>query len=134
MTDIKDNLKYTKTHEWVKREGNVVSIGVTSYATKKMGKDLAYVEVIRKEGDIIKRGEEIAIMDIVKSTEDVLSPVSGKILSVNSSLEDELEKISEDPYGEGWIAKIEIDSEEDIDSLLSPSEYEEEIKRSENKD
>ena len=115
---------YTKEHEWVKVKGNTATVGITDYAQKEMT-DIVYVELPQK-GVQIEQGEALCTLESVKNAEDVYSPVSGKVTAVNTELEDKPELINEDPYGKGWIVKLEID--EEPKGLMSAKEYEEYLK------
>lgn len=115
---------YTKDHEWVKVKGNTATIGITDYAQKEMT-DIVYVELPHKDV-IIEEGEALCTLESVKNAEDVYSPVTGKVTAVNTELEDSPETINEDPYGKGWIVRLEI--EEEPKGLMSAKEYEEYLK------
>jgi len=118
---------YTKTDEWAKREANTVIVGVTDYAQKKL-RDIVGVD-LPEEGQEVRRGEPIASIESVKAAADVYAPVSGRIVEVNERLLDEPELINKDPYGEGWIARIEISDPSELEQLLTPEQYAEEIKK-----
>lgn len=124
--ELPDNLKYTKDHEWVRLEGDVAVIGVTDYAQEQLG-DIVFVE-LPDSGEELKEGETYGAVESVKSVSDCFSPVSGKIIDSNSSLQDNPERVNEDCYGEGWMIKVEVDDQTAIDSLLSNEEYETYIK------
>ena len=119
-----DDRLYTKEHEWVKIKGNIATVGITDYAQKELT-DIVYVELPNK-GIEIEAGDELCTVESVKNASDVFSPVSGKVIEVNRELEDEPELINSDPYGKGWIAKIEIT--EEPKGLMSAQEYEEYLK------
>ncbi|NPA05557.1 MAG: glycine cleavage system protein GcvH [Crenarchaeota archaeon] len=118
---------YTKTDEWAKREANTVIVGVTDYAQKKL-RDIVGVD-LPEEGQEVRRGEPIASIESVKAAADVYAPVSGRIVEVNERLLDEPELINKDPYGEGWIARIEISDPSELEQLLTPEQYAEEVKK-----
>jgi len=133
--DIPEDLYYTKTHEWVKVEGNKVKIGITDYAQKSL-RDLVYVEFVDEEDNPIEEGVEvepntqIAAVESVKATSEIYSPIGGKVVEVNKSLEDSPETINSDPYGEGWIVAIEApDVEEQVKKLMNAEQYAEHIKK-----
>ena len=115
-------LKYTDTHEWVKVEGDIATIGVTDFAQKQMS-DVVYVEnsSIGKE---IAINDKLAVLDSVKASSELYSPLSGVITEVNPDLEESPELINDDPYGRGWIVKIKLSNVSELDSLLLPEDYE----------
>ncbi len=120
MSNVPDNLKYTKKHEWARIEGNRVTVGITDHAQEELT-DIVYIE-LPKVGQEVQAGGEIATVESVKSTSDVYSPVSGKVVEVNSGLENSPGDINADPYGKGWLAVIEVKSADSPD-LVSPAEY-----------
>ncbi len=115
---------YTKEHEWVKIKGKIASVGITDYAQDEMT-DIVYVELPQK-GVIVEQGEALCTLESVKNAEDVYSPVTGKIIEVNSELEEKPELINQEPYGKGWIVKLEI--QEEPQGLMNSKEYEEYLK------
>ncbi len=119
--NIPDNLKYTKDHEWIKTEGNTGFIGITDFAQSELG-DVVFVDV---DPDLteVTAGEAFGTVEAVKTVSDIFSPVSGKVLEINSKLEDEPQLINEDPYGEGWIIKIEISDPSEMENLLDSNAY-----------
>ncbi len=123
--EIKKDLKYTKTHEWVKTENEKMRIGVTDYAQEKMT-DIVYVE-LPEVGKELKKGDELCVLESVKSVSEVYSPVSGKIVEVNKTLEDSPDRINNSPYNDGWIAVIEIKDGLEIKEFLNAEEYEKHI-------
>lgn len=116
--------KFTKEHEWIEMNGNTGTVGISDYAQHQLG-DVVYVSPIKKVGDTIKQGEEIVEIESVKSVSMVYSPVSGKIVEFNKIFEDETKSgiINSDPYGEGWIFKIELSNKSEFDSLMTEEEY-----------
>ncbi len=116
---IPDDLQYTRSHEWVRTEGDTATIGITDHAQEELG-DVVFVE-LPEEGATIDAGESFGTVESVKAVSDLYAPVGGEVVEVNSSLEDAPEKINDDPYGEGWIVKLRTSEEAD---LLSPEEYE----------
>jgi glycine cleavage system H protein len=116
---VPDDLQYTKSHEWVRTEGDTATIGITDHAQEELG-DVVFVE-LPDEGDTFDAGESFGTVESVKAVSDLYAPVGGEVVEVNSALEDAPEKINEDPYGEGWIIKFRTSEEAD---LLSPQEYE----------
>ena len=116
---VPEELQYTRSHEWVRTEGETATIGITDYAQDELG-DIVYVE-LPEEGATFKSGEAFGTVESVKAVSDIYTPVGGEVVEVNGTLDDSPEKINEDPYGEGWIVKLRISEEAD---LLSPEEYE----------
>ncbi len=125
------DLKYTESHEWVKIEGNVATIGITSYAVKKL-LEIIYIE-LPEVGDKIRSFKSFGTVESSKATAEVSSPLDGIILEKNKALEepDKVDIINQDPYGEGWLVKIKIDDKSKLDKLLSAKEYEEFLKTEE---
>ena len=116
---VPEDLQYTKSHEWVRTEGDTATIGITDHAQEELG-DVVFVE-LPDEGATLKAGDSFGTVESVKAVSDLYSPVGGEVVEVNSSLADAPEKINDDPYGEGWIVKLRTSEEPD---LLSPEEYE----------
>ena len=114
-------LKYTEEHEWVRVEGNVARVGITDFAQKELGV-VVFVE-LPGVGDSIKAAESLGVVESVKAVSDIYSPVSGQIVKVNEKLEDSPELINQDPYGEGWIAEIEVEDPKELEGLLTAEEY-----------
>jgi glycine cleavage system H protein len=112
---------YTKSHEWIKVEGNHATVGVTYYAQEQLV-EVVFVE-LPEPGMEVKAGDGIAVLESVKAVSDIYAPVSGTILEVNKKLEDQPELINKDPYGEGWIFSLEIIQKEEIDKLIRATEY-----------
>jgi|SRR5690554_2412974 len=119
---IPTDLKYTKDHEWVKVEGNVATIGVTDFAQSELG-DIVYVE-IETEGETIEKEEIFGSVEAVKTVSDLFMPISGKITEFNSQLESDPELVNKDPYGEGWMIKVEIENTSELEGLMSAADYE----------
>jgi len=117
--NIPEDLQYTKSHEWVRIEGDTATIGITDHAQDELG-DVVFVE-LPDEGATFDAGESFGTVESVKAVSDLYAPVGGEVVEVNSTLEDAPENINEDPYGEGWIVKLRTTDEAD---LLSPEEYE----------
>jgi len=118
---VPEELKYTEEHEWVKVEGEIGIVGITDFAQNELS-DIVYVE-LPEVGKNIKKGEVIATVEAVKTVADVYSPISGEIVEVNEKLKDEPSIINNDPYGEGWIAKIKMENPEEINALLDHTAY-----------
>ena len=116
-----ENLKYTNDHEWIKVEGNVGIIGITDYAQGELG-DVVFVDIDPNIGEI-KKGETFGTIEAVKTVSDMFAPCSGKVLELNKALTDNPELINTDPYGEGWMVKIEINDTAELGELLDSTAY-----------
>ncbi len=122
MSEIPGDLKFLKSHEWARVEGNGrVTVGISDHAQGLLG-DLVYVE-LPEVGATAKANEQIAVVESVKAASDVYSPVSGTIVEVNSALSDKPETINEDAYGEGWMFVVELTNAEEVNELLDPDAY-----------
>ena len=119
--NIPESLKYTSDHEWIKVEGNIATVGVTDFAQRELG-DIVFVEV-ETEGDEIEQGEVFGTVEAVKTVSDLFMPISGTVAEVNGDLEDTPEVVNEDPYEKGWMIKIEISDESQLEALLSAEDY-----------
>lgn len=122
MANIPDDLHYSKDHEWVRVEGNVAVVGITDYAQDSLG-DVVYVE-LPKVGDDFAANESFGSVESVKAVSEVFSPVSGEIVGNNDALGDTPEKVNQDPYGEGWMIRVQMTNPGEVDSLLTAAEYE----------
>ncbi|MFO7792401.1 MAG: glycine cleavage system protein GcvH [Candidatus Saliniplasma sp.] len=122
MVEIDEDLKYTKNHEWIKVDEDEITYGITDYAQEELG-DIVYVE-LPIEDEEVEKGDVIGVVESVKTVSDLFAPVSGTIAAVNSALEEAPEHINDDPFGEGWIAKLEMDDKSELEALLSAEEYE----------
>lgn len=120
---IKKGLLYAKSHEWLNVEGKNATVGISDHAQDNLG-DVVFIE-LPQVGQVIKKGESFGAVESVKAASDMYLPISGKILEVNSELENTPELLNSDPYG-SWIVKVEILDEKELDSLLKDSEYKEE--------
>lgn len=119
---VQEGLYYTKEHEWVKVDGDTGTIGISDHAQEELG-DIVFVE-LPEEGEELSQGDAIGTIEAVKTVSDIYTPVSGEVIESNESLEEEAEKINQDPYGEGWIAKIKMSDKDELDDLMSAEEYE----------
>ena len=119
---VQEGLYYTKEHEWVKVDGETGTIGISDHAQEELG-DIVFVE-LPEEGEEFSQGDAIGTIEAVKTVSDIYTPVSGEVVEANESLEEEAEKINQDPYGEGWIAKIKMSDKDELDDLMSAEEYE----------
>jgi len=127
MTNIPENLYYTKDHEWLEKlDDNKYRVGVTDYAQDQLG-DIVFVE-LPEEDDEFEQEETFTVIESVKAVADTYAPVSGTIAEVNEELEDSPELINQDPYGEGWIAVFELSDESEIEELMSSEQYENHLK------
>ena len=122
MSDIPGDLKFLKSHEWARAEGNGrVTVGISDHAQGLLG-DLVYVE-LPAVGDTVQAGNAAAVVESVKAASDVYSPVSGTVVEVNEALADKPETINEDAYGEGWLFVVEMSEPEQVNELLGPDDY-----------
>ncbi len=119
--NIPENLKYTKDHEWVRVKGNEAFIGITDFAQSELG-DIVFIEVETK-GEELDKGEAFGTIEAVKTVSDMYMPISGEVVEFNASLEDSPETINKDPYGDGWIIKVSIKDESQINDLLTSAQY-----------
>ena len=122
MANVPENLHYSKDHEWVRVEGDTAVIGITDHAQDQLG-DVVYVE-LPKSGENFAAHESFGSVESVKAVSEIFTPVSGNVSEVNSSLNEEPEKVNKDPYGEGWMIKIKMSNSGEVDSLLTAAEYE----------
>lgn len=118
---VPSHLLYTKTHEWVRVDGDKVVLGITDYAQSKLG-DVVFVE-LPSTGDDFDAGLSLATIESVKGVSDIYAPISGSVWEVNEELEDIPEYINEDPYGQGWILSLRIEDQAELDDLLTAEEY-----------
>ncbi len=123
--NIPEDLKYTKDHEWIRKEGDLYVVGITDFAQGELG-DIVYVEV-ETEGDELDGEEVFGSVEAVKTVSDLFMPMSGEVVEFNAALEDDPEKVNDDPYGEGWMIKIKASNDGDYDSLLDAAGYKEVI-------
>ena len=119
--DVKENLKYTKDHEWVSVEGNIATVGITDFAQSELG-DIVYVEVDTLD-ETLNKDEVFGTVEAVKTVSDLFLPLSGKIVEFNQSLSDAPESINESPYEQGWIIKVEVSNPDQINELLNSDDY-----------
>ena len=118
-----EELKYTKDHEWVKVEGDVVLIGITDFAQSELG-DIVYVDVDTLD-ETVEENEVFGSVEAVKTVSDLFMPITGEVIEFNEGLEDEPEAVNEDPYGKGWMIKVKADNIEDVQNLLDATAYKE---------
>ena len=121
--EFPEDLKYSKEHEWVLVESGVATVGVTDYAQDQLG-DIVFVE-LPAVGDKVSKEDAFGVVESVKAVSDIYAPVSGKVVEVNDDLPENPEMLNEDPYGDGWIIKIEMNDPEELQDLMTAAEYEE---------
>ncbi|MBF0274701.1 MAG: glycine cleavage system protein GcvH [Nitrospinae bacterium] len=119
--EFPSELKYTKEHEWVRTNGNIVEVGITEFAQSELG-DIVFVELPEIDSEVTAN-EKFGEVESVKTVSDLFSPVSGKVVEVNENLEAEPEKVNEDPYGAGWMIKIELSNPDEVAGLMSSDDY-----------
>ena len=119
--NVPAELKYTKEHEWIRVEGEEAYVGITDYVQSQLG-DIVFVEV-ETEGDNLEAGDTFGSIEAVKTVSDLYMPVAGEVLEFNSELEDQPDLVNKDPYGKGWIIKVKIEDEAQLDGLLNADAY-----------
>ncbi len=119
--NIPANLKYTNDHEWVMIDGNIATIGITDFAQSQLG-DIVFVDV-QTVGETLSKSEVFGAIEAVKTVADALMPMTGKIIEFNESLENAPESVNKDPYGAGWMVKVEISDPSEVESLLDAEAY-----------
>lgn len=123
--NIPSDLKYTKDHEWIKVEGDKATVGITDYAQGELG-DVVYVE-LPEEGAEVSMNETFGSIEAVKAVADLFSPVSGEVIEINESIQDEPEKVNQDAYGAGWMVKITLSNPDELSQLMDATAYEKHI-------
>jgi glycine cleavage system H protein len=121
MSSYPEDLKYLDTHEYIKLEGEIAIIGITSFAVDQLG-DIVFVELPNVD-DKIEKGEKFGTVESVKAVEELISPIGGTVIECNTTLEDSPEILSDDPYKDGWLIKVKITDSSDLDDALSVEEY-----------
>ncbi len=127
MANVPENLHYSKDHEWVSVAGDVATVGITDYAQNSLG-DVVYVE-LPKVGETFAAHDSFGTVESVKAVSELFTPVSGEILEVNESLQDEPEKVNTDPYGAAWMIRVRASKPGEVDALLTAAEYEDFISK-----
>ena len=122
MANIPSDLKYTREHEWAKREGDRVRVGITHFAQEQLG-DVVFVE-LPKLGAKVTAAKTFGVVESVKAVSDLFAPVSGEIVEVNADLVKKPETVNSDPYGQGWMIAVKLADPKEMDALLSPADYE----------
>jgi glycine cleavage system H protein len=121
--EFPDELKYLQTHEWIRIEDNIATIGITDYAQHQLG-DIVYIE-LPEIGTVLQKGDNVAEIESVKAVGELMMPLSGKIIEVNTGLADNPESVNSSPYGTGWMVKIDINNKSEINELLTVESYKE---------
>lgn len=121
MVKAPENLKYTESHEWVRIENKKAIVGITDYAQSKL-LDIVYAE-LPEIGKVIAKKERLGSLESVKAVADFYAPLSGKIIEINEKVQNSPELVNKDPYGEGWLAVLEITKPEELEELLTPEQY-----------
>lgn len=119
--NIPSNLRYTKEHEWIRVEGDVAYVGITDYAQSELG-EIVFVD-INTEGETLAQDEVFGSVEAVKTVSDLNMPVTGEVLEINESINDQPELVNNDPYGEGWMIKISVSNPEELETLLDSAGY-----------
>lgn len=122
MANVPENLQYSKDHEWISVEGDIGTIGITDHAQHSLG-DVVYVE-LPKVGETFAAHESFGSVESVKAVSEIFTPVSGEVVEVNESLQDDAEKVNTDPYGDAWMIRIKLSNPGEVDSMLTAAEYE----------
>ncbi|MBW4523117.1 MAG: glycine cleavage system protein GcvH [Scytolyngbya sp. HA4215-MV1] len=125
ILEYPDDLKYLDSHEYVRLEGEIATIGITAFAIDQLG-DIVFLE-LPEEGDAIEKGESFGTVESVKAVEDLVAPVTGTVIETNTAILDAPEQLAEDPYGEAWLMKVRIEDPTELDDALSASEYQEQV-------
>lgn len=123
MSNVPGDLKYSKEHEWLRKEADgTYTVGITEHAQELLG-DMVFVD-LPEVGTVVSAGDDCAVAESVKAASDIYAPISGEIVAVNETLGDAPEQVNSEPYGEGWIFKIKASDEGEVDALLGATEYE----------
>ncbi|QSW98917.1 glycine cleavage system protein GcvH [Haloterrigena alkaliphila] len=123
--DIPDDRRYLESHEWALEDDGTVRVGITDFAQDELG-DVVFVE-LPDEGDSLTQEEQFGVIESIKAVSDLYAPVSGEVVAINEALFDAPELVNEDPFGDGWMLEIDADDASELENLLSPEEYEEQI-------
>jgi glycine cleavage system H protein len=121
MAEVREGLRYTRTHEWVRVEGDVAVVGVTDFAQSELG-DITYLE-LPEPGTVVKQGESMGVIESVKAASDIYAPVSGEVVEVNRSVVDSPELVNKSPYDEAWLAKIRLSAPDELERLMDAAAY-----------
>ncbi len=120
--EIPQELRYSEEHEWVAVDDNIATIGITDHAQEQLG-DIVYLE-LPETGTAVTKGDKFGVVESVKAVSDIYSPVTGTVVSVNTGLPDTPETVNEEPYGEGWMIRVEMSNPEEVNDLMTAAEYE----------
>ena len=123
--NVPQSLKYTKEHEWVREDGDTVTVGITDHAQGELG-DIIFVE-FPEIGQEIERDEPFGTIEAVKTVADLFAPISGTVTEINEKLDDNPESVNQDPYGDGWMVKVSVSEVDELDNLMSSDQYREMI-------
>ena len=123
--NVPQSLKYTKEHEWVREDGDTVTVGITDHAQGELG-DIIFVE-FPEIGQEIERDEPFGTIEAVKTVADLFAPISGTVTEINEKLDDSPESVNQDPYGDGWMVKVSVSEAGELDNLMSADQYREMI-------
>ena len=123
--NVPQSLKYTKEHEWVREDGDTVTVGITDHAQGELG-DIIFVE-FPEIGQEIERDEPFGTIEAVKTVADLFAPISGTVTEINEKLDDSPESVNQDPYGDGWMVKVSVSEADELDNLMSSDQYREMI-------
>ncbi|WP_037908339.1 glycine cleavage system protein GcvH [Actinacidiphila yeochonensis] len=122
MTIYPGELRYTREHEWVRVDGDTARVGITEFAQKELG-DVVYVE-LPKVGDRLDHGQEFGTVESVKAVSELYTPLSGEVVTINESLNDDPEQLNDDPHGDGWMVEIRFSAKAELDGLMTADAYE----------
>jgi glycine cleavage system H protein len=122
MSEIPPTLRYTEDHEWVSVEDGVATIGITFHAQDQLG-DVVYLGDFPDEGDGVEQADVVGVVESVKATSDIYSPLTGEIVEINAELDDSPELVNKEPYDGGWLLKVKIGAESELDDLMSADDY-----------
>jgi glycine cleavage system H protein len=124
--EVPSELRYAESHEWARRDGDVVRVGITDFAQDELG-DVVFVE-LPDEGETLAQGDAFGVVESIKAVSDLYAPVSGEVRDRNEDLFDAPELVNDGPFDEGWMLEVELDDESELDDLLSPDGYDEQIR------
>jgi glycine cleavage system H protein len=127
--DIPKELRYSEEHEWAAVDENIATIGITDYAQEQLG-DIVYIE-LPETGTEVTKGDKFGVVESVKAVSDIYSPVTGTVVAINTGLPNTPETVNEEPYGDGWMIRVEMSDPEELDDLMTAAEYEKFIEEAE---
>jgi glycine cleavage system H protein len=127
--EILKELRYSEEHEWAAVDDNIATIGITDYAQEQLG-DIVYIE-LPETGTEVTKGDKFGVVESVKAVSDLYSPVTGTVVTVNTGLPNTPETVNEEPYGDGWMIRVEMSNPEELDDLMSAAEYEKFVEEAE---